>query len=255
MNAKILYFDLETAPNLSYIWGHYEQNALDHVREWYIMCISYKWAHQKKAQALALPDFPDSYDKDMEDDKALVKKLWELIDEADIIIAHNGDKFDMRKANARFIANGLGPPSPVQQIDTLKMARKYFAFNSNRLGDLGAHLGLGAKAPTGGFSLWKGCMQGDERSWKQMKKYAKQDTVLLEQVYLALRPWARGHPSVNMLEGRLQSCPTCASGPLVKRGFRRTQVSIYQQYRCGNCGSFCRSRLSEGVESRPDFVS
>ena len=74
-----------------------------------------------------------------------------MFDEADVVIAHNGDKFDMRKANARF--GHYEPPMPVQQVDTLKVARKYFKFESNKLGDLGEHLGLGNKEVTGGFAL------------------------------------------------------------------------------------------------------
>jgi uncharacterized protein YprB with RNaseH-like and TPR domain len=118
--AKILYYDIETAPNLSYVWGQYEQNVIDHEREWYILCVSYRWEGENKTHVCSLVDFPDAYKKDPENDYHVVKKMWDLIDEADIVIAHNGDRFDMRKANARFVYHGLGPTSPTKQIDTLK---------------------------------------------------------------------------------------------------------------------------------------
>ena len=127
--AKILYYDIETAPNLSYVWGHFEQNVIEHEREWYLLCVSYRWEHENKTQVCALVDFPDTYAKDPENDVHVAKKLWDLLDEADIVIAHNGDRFDMRKANARFVYHNLGPVSPVKQIDTLKSARRYFMFN------------------------------------------------------------------------------------------------------------------------------
>ena len=46
-------------------------------------------------------DFPE-YQKDKTDDKALMRKLWDLMDEADIVIGHNCDSFDIKKINSRF---------------------------------------------------------------------------------------------------------------------------------------------------------
>ena len=149
--AKILYYDIETAPNLSYVWGQYEQNVIAHVSEWHMLCVSYKWEGQKRAQVCALDDFPDEFKKDPENDVHVAKKLFDLFDEADIVIAHNGDRFDRRKANARFVYHNFGPPSPYKTVDTLKIARKEFMFNSNKLNHLGQHLGPGEKVSTDGF--------------------------------------------------------------------------------------------------------
>jgi hypothetical protein len=250
--AKILYYDIETAPNLSMVWGQYEQNVIAHEREWYMLCVSYRWEHEKKTHVTSLVDFPADYKKDPENDFHVVKKLWELFDEADIVIAHNGDKFDMRKANARFVAHGLGPASPVKSVDTLKVARRYFMFNSNKLDHLGDHLGVGRKVSTGGFETWAGCMRGDMKYWKLMIKYAKQDVDLLRKVYMKLRPWMKNHPNLNVYDGG-QNCPTCGSSSLQKRGVRYTQVATYQQWQCNSCKSYSRTRVSEQVE-RPSIV-
>lgn len=250
---KILYYDIETAPNLSFVWGHYEQNVIDHEREWYMLCVSYRWEHEKKSHVTSLVDFPAEYKKDPENDFHVVKKLWELFDEADIVIAHNGDKFDMRKANARFVAHGLGPASPVKSVDTLKVARRYFMFNSNKLDHLGSHLGVGRKVATGGFETWAGCMRGDMKYWKLMIKYAKQDVDLLREVYYKLRPWMKNHPNLNVYDGG-QNCPTCGSSSLHKRGQRYTQVATYQQWQCNDCKSYSRTRLSESGIERPTVV-
>jgi uncharacterized protein YprB with RNaseH-like and TPR domain len=249
---KILYFDIETAPNLSYVWGHFEQNVIEHEREWYLLCVSYRWEHEKTTHVCSLIDFPDDYKKDPENDYNVTKKLWELLNEADIVIAHNGDKFDIRKANARFIAHNLGPTSPVRQIDTLKVARRYFMFNSNKLDHLGQHLGIGRKVDTGGFETWAGCMRGDMKAWKLMIKYAKQDVDLLRNVYLKLRPWMTNHPNLNVYDGEC-NCPTCGSDDLQRRGQKYTQTGSYQQWYCNSCGAWSRTRLMEDVE-RPGIV-
>lgn len=250
--ARILYYDIETAPNLSYVWGQYEQNVIDHEREWYILCVSYRWEGEKKTHVCSLIDFPETYKKDPENDYHVVKKMWDLIDEADIVVAHNGDRFDMRKANARFVYHEMGPTSPVKQIDTLKIARRYFMFNSNKLDHLGSYLGVGRKVNAGGFETWAGCMRGDLNSWKTMIKYARQDVDLLRDVYMKLRPWATNHPNLNVYDGGCD-CPTCGSSNLQKRGYKYTQVATYQQYYCNDCGAWSRDRLMEDV-TRPDLV-
>jgi len=248
--AKVLYFDIETAPNRAYVWGQWEQNVIAHDREWYMLCFSYKWEDSKQVRAVSLPDFFETYSKDPEDDSALVQALWQILDTADVVIAHNGDKFDLRKANARFVQLGLPPVSPAASIDTLKLARKHFMFNSNALGNLGEHLGLGKKAPTGGFELWEGCMLGEPAAWKKMVKYAKQDVVLLEQVYKTLRPWAKTHPNLAQIDGRPEACPRCsAEGSLTRRGFQHTIARSYDRFQCRVCRGYSRAATSDSVNS------
>jgi hypothetical protein len=251
-SVKVLFYDLETAPNLAYVWGHYEQNVIAHDREWYILCVSYRWEHEKKTKVCAMTDYPAAYKKDPENDYHVVKELWELLNEADIVVAHNGDKFDMRKANARFIKHGLGPIAVPKSVDTLKVARRYFMFNSNKLGDLGKHLDLGVKEETGGFKTWAGCMRGDEKAWRTMIKYARQDVDLLMKVYYKIRPWMPNHPNRNVYTGS-GDCPTCGAGKLRRKGTRSSQVTTWQRWVCMSCGAWSRSRMAEPVE-RPTIV-
>ena len=243
-SARILLYDIETAPNLAYTWGVYEQNVLKVVRPWYILCFAYKWLDESGTQVVSLPDFEKAYAKDPENDYFVVEALHDLFDEADVIIAHNGNSFDQKKVQARFLKHGFEPPMHYRQIDTLKEARKHFKFDSNRLNDLGVTLGLGEKVQTGGFTLWEGCMAGDEKSWSKMKRYNKQDVVLLEQVYLYLRPWIANHPNVSVLNGKSDGCPKCGSDHLQKRGVRRNKTTAYQTYQCQSCKGYCNERTA-----------
>ena len=250
-NAKVLLMDIETAPNLGYTWGKYEQNIIEFERDWYMLCFAAKWLDSKSVMTSALPDF-SLYKKDKENDKEVVKALWKLFDEAEVLIAHNGNRFDIKKANARFLALGMNPPSPYQKVDTLSEARKYFKFDSNKLDDLGKYLGVGRKADTGGWSLWKGCMEGKPSSWKKMIKYNKQDVTLLEDVYLKLRPWINNHPNMNLLDNKTKLCPKCGSSKVQKRGFSYTTISTFQRWQCQSCKGWSRSRLSEKT-SKPEL--
>lgn len=234
--TKILLIDLETMANLSWVWGKYEQNVIAYEKEWYMLSFAYKWLGESKVSVKSLPDYR-GYNRAKNDDRALVKDLWELFDQADIIIAHNGNSFDIKKSNAKFIEHGLTPPSPYKVIDTKTVAKKYFKFNSNKLDDLGNILGLGRKIDTGGFDLWLGCASGDKKSWDKMCKYNKQDVLLLEKVYLRLRNWIINHPRTSDSPIN-EKCPNCGSNHLQKRGFTLNKTTKLQRWQCQSCSSW-----------------
>lgn len=216
---KTLLMDLETAPALGYYFDLYKEgNIVSTKIDWYILSFAYKWLDKKRVHAYALPDFK-SYKKNKECDKELVTKLHELISSTDVLVAHNGDNFDMKKSNSRFLVNGLSPIPPVKTVDTLKLARKYFAFDSNRLNDLCKLLGFGEKIETGGKKLWIKCLNGDMKAWKKMVKYNKHDVVLLEKIYLKLRSWNPQQPNANLFNGTISNCPACGSDRLHCKGF------------------------------------
>lgn len=233
---KIYLIDIETAPNLSWVWGKYEQNTLGNERHWYMLSFGIKELGKGRPTVYALPDY-EGYENDKHNDKQLVEQLWKFFDEADVIIAHNGDAFDIRKANARFIAHQLPPPSPYKSVDTKKIAKKIFKFDSNKLDDLGHYLKVGRKVVHTGFDLWLGCMSGNEKSWKMMRRYNAGDLNLLERIYYALRPWATTHPNINKTYGT-KRCPKCGSHRVQCRGFSYTLLKRKQRYQCQSCGGW-----------------
>jgi len=215
-----------------------EGNIIEVVEPSFMLSFAYKWLGDTKVHIYALPDFP-GYKKNKHDDSKLVEKLAQILDSADIIVAHNGDRFDITVTNTRLVTHCLSPLSGKKTVDTLKIARGRFKFLSNRLDDLGNFLGVGRKLAHTGKKLWLACMDGDPEAWKQMKKYNAQDVVLLERVYLKLRPFALNHPNVNHITRRPTACPKCAYTHLNKRGFHYNQTSERQQYQCLSCQGWC----------------
>lgn len=246
---RILLFDIETAPNLSYVWGHYEQNVLAHVQERYVLSFAAKWLDDPKIIVKALPDYK-GYKPQSSDDSALMKDLWDLFDKADVVVGHNLDRFDIRRSNARFIKHELGPPQIYKTVDTRKQAKKHFDFNSNKLDDLGQFLGVGRKVKHTGFDLWLGCLAGDEKSWNLMRKYNKQDVALLQEVYLKLRPWMTGQANMNVLMNREQGCSKCGSTNLQHRGWRYTPTGKQRQYFCVECKGWSYGKHTKVAEVR-----
>lgn len=233
---KVLLIDIETAPNLGWTWGKYEQNVIKFEQESYMLCFTAKWLDSDKIITVGLDDFK-GYNPLVPSDKELCQKLWDILDAADVVIGHNADKFDIKKINTRFLVNKINPPSPYRTIDTLKLAKKYFSFNSNKLDDLGQTLQLGRKLDTGGFDLWLGCMKGDKKAWDKMKKYNKQDVLLLEKVYMEMRPWMNPHPNIAINISKT-ACDVCGNDKLQRRGFSYTRQTKYQRLHCTKCGSW-----------------
>lgn len=211
----------------------YETNIIDLKKSWYILCYSYRWQNEKKIHSVALNDFP-AYKKDPEDDSALCKRLHKLFSDADVIISHN-IKFDIKKANARFIKHSLPPPSPYKTYCTLQQARRHFAFTSNRLNDLGRYLGLGRKMPHTGWDMWRKVMHGDAKAWATMRRYCSRDIELLIDVYERIKAWSPSHPRLTAYSDK-PGCPTCESPKVQRRGNHIALKRKTPRFHCQSCG-------------------
>lgn len=246
-NPKILVLDIETSPIMGYVWSLWQQNlSLGQVtKEWCILSFCAKWLGDPK---IIYED--NSRQRNKEDDNRIVRKLWKLLDKADIVVAHNGKKFDIRKIQARFLLLGLPPTSPFKVVDTLLEARKHFAMTSAKLEFLTDKLCTKHKklkhGKYPGFALWVECLKGNQEAWAEMKEYNIEDVLSLEELYLILRPWMQGHPNVaNYDEDDTEDahkCPACGSSDVIRKGTRSTQVGKYTRYHC-KCGHWSRGRV------------
>jgi hypothetical protein len=176
----------------------------------------------------------------------MLKFIHGLLNEADIVVHYNGEKFDIPTLNKEFVLAGMLPPATYRQIDLLKTCKSQFRFVSNKLDYVSQALGLGAKTQHKGMELWKGCMEGNEDDWKTMQEYNIQDVMLLEKLYRVLRPWVKNHPNVALFEdGTEARCRCCNSTNLNRRGYQYTNASRFQRYRCMDCGAWMRGRLND----------
>lgn len=227
--AKIYLIDIETSPSLGWSWGKYEQNILRFKREWELLSFSFKRHGERKTTCYARPQFRDRTDY------KITKAAWDILNDADVLVGHNIDGFDNPKLRAKFVEHGLPPPKTYKTIDTLKIARSQFLFNSNKLDDLAKTLRIGRKVKTGGVDLWFDCMAGCKKAWKKMIAYNKQDVVLLERVYNLFRTWLPTHPNLSVYKDR-PGCPVCTSRKVQQRGFNVARVRKTPRYHCQDCG-------------------
>lgn len=236
---KILSLDIETAPLLAYVWQRYKQDVSQPqvIKDWYIMSWAAKWLDEEEVYYDALPLHEEAYEEDNENDVAILETLHPFMDSADVIVTQNGDQFDIPRINAGFIKADLGPVSPFKSIDTKKIAQKQFGFSSNSLDNLAEELGCNSKGSPGGFKTWIDCIAGDEDAWDRMIEYNILDVLVLEEVYLKMRPYIKNHPNFAMFNDlEEEQCPSCGSTDLAMDGYYNTQVSRFHRYYCKSCG-------------------
>jgi DNA-directed RNA polymerase subunit RPC12/RpoP len=229
---RVLLLDIEMSPNIVYAWRIFQQYVTPDqiVEPARPICWAAKWSGEKKV-------FFSSIHGDGR--FAMIEAIYQLLDEADIVIHFNGTSFDLPWLNGEFLLAGYTPPSPYKQIDLLTTVRKQFNFPSTKLGYLAEQLGLEGKVKHEGLKLWKDCLDGDEKAWQKMEKYNKRDVTLLEEMYALLRPWVPNHPNMALLNGK-HGCPACGSRALVIRKYGYTSVGKFVQYRCSDCGKYSR---------------
>lgn len=248
--AVILMLDIETAPLRSYTWGLWKQNVgLNQIiSNWYVIswAVKYLGASETFGEALTTEEAL------AEDDSRLLRLLWEHLDNADVVVCHNGDKFDIPRVNTRMLLNGLMPPSPYKQVDTLLVARSTFGFSSNRLDHLATLFGIPVKLPTT-FDLWKECMVGNRVALDYMLKYNKHDVDVLEEVYLWIRPYIKGHPNLDLyVDSEKSVCPFCGHEHIseVPNKYFYTQAVKYKIYRCEHCFGISRAKQGEKFNNK-----
>jgi hypothetical protein len=241
---KVLFIDIETSPNSNdfVVQRPPYAGAVYVLRDTYILMASWKWGHERHVKTAALPDYP-RYKRNRHDDSALCGTLRDLLDAADIVVAHNGDAFDIKKINSRLITNGFKPPSPFKTIDTLKAARRAFKFDSNKLDNIGRYLNEGRKIPNTGAA----CGAGASRMATRSRGVSCGDTA--SRTRNCLRGFtsgsSRGWPTTLIwgCTGRQRrppgiACPTCESTNTQRRGITVRLKTRCHRHQCRECGSW-----------------
>jgi hypothetical protein len=241
---KVLIYDIETAPILGYVWRLWDQNiGLNMIeQDWHIMSWSAKWLDAPADEVMYMDQ---RHKKNIEDDKAILKGIWKLLDEADVVITQNGKRFDQKKLNARFILQGFQPPSSYKHIDTKVLAKKHFGFTSNKLAYMTDKLCVKYKKLSHGrypgFDLWQQCIKGNMEAWDEMEEYNRYDVLSLEELYKKMIPWDNSF-NFNVYHDDDKHICKCGSEKFIRNGFYYTASGKFQRYKCKQCGHETRDK-------------
>lgn len=231
---KRLLFDIETSPCVGYFWRPGYNLTIPYeniIKESAIICICYKWHGKEQVYSMTWSGG---------DDKGMLKNFLDIVRTADEVIGHNSDRFDLKWLRSRCLYHRLPCPSHVQSFDTLKASRGQFNLNSNRLDYIAKYLGVGRKNNESGFGLWRGVMDGDKKSLKDMVNYCKNDVVILEKVYDEIYKYSKPKMHAGVMAGGFKHyCPSCGSHD-VKRNRKSTTAAGTPKVQmvCNECNAY-----------------
>lgn len=233
---RILAFDIETKPLVAYTFSTFKTTITPDkiISDPEIMCFTAQWIDGPKPSKIMF------YSEHHHGREEMLQQLWDLFDEADVLVGYNIKNFDIPWVHGEFIAAGLPAPSPAQTIDLYQTIKSATRWPSKKLAYVAPRLLDDSKVSHTGFEMWRGCMNGDEKAWRLMKRYAIRDTQLLKPLYEKLRPWIKNHPNMA-LDSHHFACPACGSQNVQRRGTARTNASVFQRYHCQDCGKWSRS--------------
>jgi len=237
---KIVIWDIETTHNLAAIFRLFEDYTSHEniIQERYIVSAAWKVLGEKEVHSVSTLDNPKLFSKDPHNDRHVVETLHRVLSDADAIVAHNGDQYDIKFTEGRMLAHGLEPLPPIPSIDTLKVAKSRLLLNSNKLDYLARYLGFGKKIATRN-ELWLRVLQGDKKAIREMVDYNRHDVVLLEKVFLKLRPYCANHINRQLFDTS-KGCPRCGSTHVQSRGTHKAISRTYQRFCCMSCNGWFR---------------
>lgn len=238
---RILAIDIETTPNLAHVWRLFniERISLSQLMETSrVFCFGARWLGDESVEIRSEHRDGQEY---------MLQRIHDLMDEADVIMGWNSQKFDVKRLNTEFLIHDMMPPSPFLNLDLMLKTKQVFGFTSNKLDFVAQQLKVGKKVAHEGHELWVKCMAGDEEAWEKMYEYQKQDVDLLIDVYEKLQPWIKGHPNYGLFTNQELVCTNCGSDNMQKRGFAYSGASRFQRYRCMACGKWDSDSKRDGT--------
>lgn len=249
-DPKVLIWDLElsdlelkvNAYGLKNYTRYFDPKTLQ--RDYTLLGAAWKWLGDD-ASLSCMSVSPD----DPFNDYGIVKHMHKTLSDADVLVGHNSDRFDLKKFNTRAVLHGFCPLPQKKTVDTLKVAKKYFSFTSNKLSYLLEY--FDSPFPKGEPPDWRKVMDGDPDELRYMRKYNKIDVQGTEWLYNKLKSWHHTHPNLNVFREGVHhyTCPTCGSHDVVKRGMVHNKASKHQRYSCNSCGAWSQSKKSMTVEN------
>ena len=210
---KRLFYDIETSFNVGVFWRtgyNITINPQDIIHERAIICICYKWEGEDTIHSL-------TWSKN-QSDKAMIRDFIKIMNQADEIVAHNGDRFDLKWVRTRALYHGI---------------------NSNKLDYIAQLLKVGAKMDTGGLDLWKDIVfRKDQAALNKMVEYCKMDVQVLEGVFNKLNSYTMPQHNYAVQHGGDKfECPEC-SGSTFQYNRKTVTVAgtVHHWLKCRDCG-------------------
>lgn len=191
-------------------------------------------------------------------DEGFLRKVWDWHNDADIVTGHNYIGFDVKHLRSDWLEHGLGEPSPFKIVDTLKVARRAFGFESNTLDALCKRLGVPAKTDKYDVKVAHAAVGGDKEAQQRIQEYNEGDVIATEGLMDKLRPYITevhlGQYVAPDENGDVRACPACGSTNITYQDGKtaKANIQVYRLYHCDHCGAWARgtTKLINPIQTR-----
>lgn len=250
-DPKIVFFDLETIPDLPEVMKVYPRLSDYPGRTLKasittVICFGYKILGEK-TKIIHAWDFKKTWDKSINDDKEIMKASRDILADVDAVVTFNGRKFDWPFYQTRLLRHKLPPLPNIPHIDICYTVRKKLLLFSNKLDDVSKFLIDDKKVENGGWDLWVDVFYRKAEALKTMSKYCVHDVDLTAKIFKIVRPFMNNLPNYNLhtIPGTEPICPNCQSTRIERRGYVTTKTNTYHRYVCKDCHSWSRTNAED----------
>lgn len=232
-DKKVLLWDIERFPGVYYGWSQFDP-PFNQKEKSTMSLICYKWLGEDKVHTIRLSKL--QHTRNPRNEKPIIRKMLKVINQADVLVGYNGDKFDWKKFNSAVIKYGLQPAKKPKLVDPMKMIKREASFDSHRLGDICAELGVHMKVETEKNLFIKSMF--DFKKYLDLADYCAHDVLALEDLFKKILPYSTPIINAAGINKIAKACASCGSENLFKFGtYILNNGSETQRYRCKDCGS------------------
>lgn len=249
MRKPLLYLDFETSPMIVEVYQFYEPQVIRIRKHIEIISVSWSWEGEDEIYHMALPDFK-GHKAGLENvhDKKLVKAFRKVLQNAEYVIAHNGQGFDFRVFRTRLLKNGLDPLHNLRELDTKRWASKFY-FANRKQKNISEEIGTPEKLDHSSGMHYRCYELNDPEAWAENKEYNNRDVEGLKANAKKMAPYI---PSFTSSKKVICKNELCRSVHLRRDKYWEVASGWKIQFVCKECGKY--TTAGEVFKEKP-FIS
>lgn len=125
-------------------------------------------------------------------DKNLVRAISDELESHDVLVAHNGQNFDLPMIRTRQVRWRQRRLPDMKVVDPWLIAKRKFRLKSNSLGRIADYLGITDRKTPLDMSTWAAAMNdGDRRALNDIVRHCQADVRVLDGVFDLVKPFVK----------------------------------------------------------------
>lgn len=129
------------------------------------------------------------WERGRSDDSPISRDIADALGKFDILVAHNGKKFDIPFLQTRLARWGLPPLPRTKLVDPVLLARNNYRMSSNSLQRLLGMFGLNEKTVVDNDVWLRASLDGDRESMNYIVEHCQKDVDMLDALLDKVKPF------------------------------------------------------------------